>query len=261
MVNFFGNIKRVISIILPERFDLPLRMFWRSLTSQHEPEMIYVQKLLGPKRRFIDVGGNIGAYSYFFSSTFQIVECFEPLKEISRSLTCLNKSNVNIHNFAVSDRVGQLKFFIPLINGKLVSTRASLEKPNCEVQERIVEINTLDNYNFEAVDLIKIDVEGHELSVIKGATQTILKNKPTLIIEIEQRHNETSIMKTFELLETLNYVGFFLNNDRPREIKFFNVAEHQLPYENEELSKKYINNFIFIHSENTAEIQVIKDQK
>lgn len=260
MVNLVKNIKRIISLILPDRYDLPLRMLWRSLTARHEPEMIYVQNLLSAKRRFIDIGGNIGAYSYFFSRKFQIVECFEPLKEIPRSLSCLNKKNINIHNVALSNRVGKLKFYIPIINGKIVSTLASLEKRNCEAQERIVEINTLDNYKFEGVDLIKIDVEGHEFSVIEGAKQTILRDKPVLIIEIEQRHNESPISMTFELLDELDYVGFFLFDDRPREIKFFNVKEHQLPYANDELSKKYINNFIFIHSRDTIALKIIQDQ-
>ena len=46
-----------------------------------------------------------------------------------------------------------------------------------------VEINTLDSYNFGDVDVIKIDVEGYEISVLYGAKQTITTQKPLLQIE------------------------------------------------------------------------------
>ena len=57
------------------------------------------------------------------------------------------------------------------------------DKPRKEGTERIVQQKTLDSYNFKTVDLIKIDVEGHEFRVLKGGENTIKKYSPIIIIE------------------------------------------------------------------------------
>ena len=67
---------------------------------------------------------------------------------------------------------------------------ASLKAGNCPDAthhlERQIELTTLDVFQLERVDLIKIDVEGHEFEVLQGACRTIAASKPTLIIEIKK---------------------------------------------------------------------------
>ena len=72
-------------------------------------------------------------------------------------------------------------------------------------------VDKIDNYDFDDVDLIKIDVEGHEEYVIEGARNVIQSNKPILIVEIEQRHLK-QIEEVFQSILKLNYKGFFLEN-------------------------------------------------
>jgi len=69
-----------------------------------------------------------------------------------------------------------------------------------------VNIRTLDSFNLQNVGLIKIDTQGYELQVLLGAKETILKNKPRLIIEI---HREEQIKEIAEIMEDLNY-SFFI---------------------------------------------------
>ena len=110
--------------------------------------------------------------------------------------------------------MGELKFHIPLLNGEICPPLASLEERGGECEVRTVKVKTLDSYDFDDVDLIKIDLEGHEQSVIEGALKVINKNTPLLIIEIEQRHIRNNINEVFEYINRLNYSGCFLQNGR-----------------------------------------------
>ena len=62
--------------------------------------------------------------------------------------------------------------------GVILDKRGNRKKPKVPVQQK-----TLDSFNFSNVDYIKIDVEGHELKVLKGATNTIKKYNPLIIME------------------------------------------------------------------------------
>ena len=108
---------------------------------------------------------------------------------------------------------------------------------------------SLDDYLFEDVDLIKIDVEGHESSVIEGAVETIRKTFPILIVEIEQRHISKPIDEVFNLILEIGYDGFFLKNGKLTSINEFSYSTHQEPFLNCVNDEAYVNNFIFIRSD------------
>ena len=76
-------------------------------------------------------------------------------------------------------------------------------------EKRKVEVRTLDSFGFTDVDLIKIDVEGHEYSVLEGSLLTIQRCKPILLIEIEQRHISRPIKEVFSLVMNQGYDGLF----------------------------------------------------
>ena len=209
-------------------------------------EMFFVSKLLKSKRRFLDIGSNVGIYSYYFSKQFQNVEAFEPLSEITYRLKALNRKGIHIHNVALSDKSGLADFYLPIVNGSPVPSLASFEPREhpCEVGQ--VDVEVLDKYNFTDVDLIKIDVEGHESSVIKGALDTLRNCSPILIVEIEQRHISDDIQEVFALINTQGYQGFFLIDDVLRPLSEFSYGKWQEPYLQNVTDKRYINNFIFL---------------
>lgn len=99
--------------------------------------------------------------------------------------------------------------------------------------------------------MIKIDVEGHEAKVLSGALDTIKRNRPVLIIEIEQRHIHRPINEVFEMITNLNYKGFFLKKKKLLSIKDFSLNIDQKKFlKNNVPMKGYINNFIFLPNEN-----------
>lgn len=133
-----------------------------------------------------------------------------------------------------------------MIQNRLRTERASLEKIDCVYEKRVVEVKTLDSFNLNDVDLIKIDVEGHEKRVLVGSLDTISRCKPILLIEIEQRHIDYDINEIFSFIENLGYQGFFLMNGEINEIHDFERDKHQMISTGEHSKNLYINNFIFI---------------
>ncbi len=208
--------------------------------------MYLVNSLVKKRDRFLDIGSNVGIYTYFFSNKFSYIDSFEPLTEVTARIKELNRENVEIHNIALSNCDTSLTFYIPIIDGKPVTSRASLEVRESPFKERRVEVRTLDSYGFNDVDLIKIDVEGHEYNVIEGSLLTLQRCKPILLLEIEQRHISKPIEDVFNLVLRQGYDGFFLLERSLVSLSQFNYETHQLPFLNFTRSDRYINNFIFI---------------
>ncbi len=247
-INFFYN-------VLPNKYHFPLYFYLNR--SLHDPEMLYITKLLKQKRTFIDIGSNVGIFSYYFSSIFENIKSFEPTKEVTEKLSSLNKKNITIFNCALSDSCREQEFFIPIMNLSMkrkltLYSHGSLENRDniinkSKIEKRLVQTNTLDSYSFQNVDLIKIDVEGHESKVIQGSLNTIKNNKPLLIIEIEQRHIKKKINEVFQEIEQLGYDGHYLISNKLKSIKSFSYETDQKPYlYSLSHNKGYINNFIFI---------------
>lgn len=239
-------LKKLIEKILPTKYQLKVRLFYQIITNKIDEEIIYIDKILKNKRRFIDIGANVGIYSYFFYDKFEKIESFEPLKEITFRLNNLSKDKLNIHNIALSNKKKNSKLYIPKIKNELIYPLSSINKfKKKKFSTRNVAINTLDSFKFDQVDLIKIDVEGHEVNVIWGAKETIKKNRPIIICEIEQRHIKNNINEVFKEFKKLNYKGFFMKEKKLMPIKYFSYEKNQKPYLNNVDNKNYINNFIF----------------
>lgn len=110
---------------------------------------------------------------------------FEPIPAFFQSLT-MTFSNVKVCDVALSDFVGDVAFQYVLNSpGYSGLKRRSYDTTNTEVQEITVKTDLLDNIIPESqpISFIKIDVEGAELQVLRGATRTIRKNQPVIIFE------------------------------------------------------------------------------
>jgi len=91
------------------------------------------------------------------------------------------------------------------MNVELENTGATHVSSNTNDLDK-VELKKLDDYELTDVDFIKIDVEGYENQVVLGAKETLLRNKPIIIVEqkgFSDRFNETQ----FEAVDTLKSYG------------------------------------------------------
>jgi len=171
-------------------------------------------------QKFIDVGAHVGRYSILAASRGSDVISFEPstnnFKQFLSNIELNSlKSKIRPLKIGLSNKSGKRRFFfIPLQEGlsSFIEHENSLtEKVNVDKMD-----NVLHKYkvNIGQIDIIKIDTEGTELNILKGATNTLSKGNATLIIEILEsklKLNIFSFLKGFEyecknVLDGRNYV-------------------------------------------------------
>lgn len=175
----------------PSRYKLPVIFYFHILFKDCEPELRNLKKLLEKKTIAIDVGANIGLYSYALSRHCQKVHAFEVMASTCQPLDELSASNIDVHHIGLSNHAGKVKLFTPVHEtGLELSGWASLSQSNfpdavSEI-ETLVQVATLDSYFFDECCFLKIDVEGHELEVLEGAVETIKRTQPRILVEVKQ---------------------------------------------------------------------------
>jgi FkbM family methyltransferase len=130
-----------------------------------------------------DVGANLGQFLNIaldcLGNRKAGVHCFEPgLKAYGRLCeAAANRPGVVVNNFALGKAAGRLPLFYDAEASDLASlTKQNLAHRGIEMnQSEMVEVQTVDQYcqarEIRRIDLLKIDVEGHELDVIEGASE------------------------------------------------------------------------------------------
>nr|DAU83266.1 MAG TPA: methyltransferase, FkbM family [Caudoviricetes sp.] len=135
-----------------------------------------LQPYLANRRVAVDVGAHVGYWSRRLVKDFDYVYAFEAEAEHAECLRAnVVDNNIQIHEVAISSEPGVVKFSKTVHNSGMSHVSDSGVEVECE---------PLDRWKIRDVDLIKIDVEGHELAVLQGAEHTILRNRPVLFMEI-----------------------------------------------------------------------------
>lgn len=124
----------------------------------------------------VDVGANVGLWAKPLTKVFNHVIAFEPLEQV---YSCLEKNteglNIEIHKHAlgsVNDTV-EMIYDCENTGGSFVN----------KIGSGNIIIKRMDDLDLPKFGLLKIDCERHELEVLKGATETILKYKPIIVCE------------------------------------------------------------------------------
>jgi FkbM family methyltransferase len=159
----------------------------------------------------LDIGANIGNHSLYYA-----IECcagkviaFEPVDETFVNLKKnveLNGLNdtIEIYNLGVGERRSKARLKNPIWRPNIGA--ATLE----EVQNGNIDIVSIDDImNFKRVDLIKIDVEGMECEVIRGALETINRNHPFIVLESLHDNDSWRNDNIFEIIKMLSQYGYF----------------------------------------------------
>lgn len=243
-----GIIARQIRSVLPERWHPPARYAYERAMGMLERELPLAVASLQPGDTAIDVGANAGIYTYAFSRTAARVEAFEPQAAWSAVLRAFAASQplIRIHQVALGATSGTAMLTVPVIDDIERPGDGRVTAGEADGANEPVMVETLDSFGFDRVALIKVDVEGGEVDVLAGAVETLHRNRPLLLIEIEQRHHEERIDRVFARLAALEYEGFFLDAERRiRPVSEFDLAQHQeIPLSNK-AAGPYINNFLF----------------
>lgn len=174
------------------------------------------------KGGFLDIGSYVGTHTIFFSKVVgaKNVISFEPnkksFKNLEHNIKLNDIKNVELYNVALSDSDGYG-------NLKIENKRKIMHNWGAYHIERDnngeIPIKTLDFYNFDNISFIKIDAEGEELNILKGATK-LLKSNPIkmMVIECEDDSYRKEIINylnnfgfEFKMFHHLN--GFWMKND------------------------------------------------
>jgi FkbM family methyltransferase len=181
-------------------------------------ETEYIKANVKPGDVFIDVGTFIdGWHSLLAAKEGAKVISFEPVSAYVkrfREQVELNNLDIRIEPVALSDKNGTATFYDS--GGASSFSKEHGENVNKVPSKKIsITAKTLDSYSLRPT-MIKIDVEGFEANVIKGARKTLAKYRPTLIMELEDKFLREAGSSAKELLALLRSLGYsfwmFSNN-------------------------------------------------
>lgn len=134
----------------------------------------------------LDVGANVGSHSINFAKVADVVYSFEPQPRTYYNL-CANLMLNLVYN------VLPLNMALGSYDGETRVANLDPTKPNTPMGVQVgngaqpVPMRTIDSLGIKPVDFIKIDVEGHELEVLRGARDTLEKHNPIVYVEIHEK--------------------------------------------------------------------------
>jgi FkbM family methyltransferase len=221
-------------------------------------ELQIARRYIAQKSVAIDVGARRGVYTWVMAREVGPagkVVAFEPNPGTVSSLRGVfsKRRNVTIEDCALSDVSGRGVLNVPLEKGFAQDSLGHVDGRESEAACLSYDIRMarLDDFSFEdpgVISFIKIDVEGHELSVLRGATKTIMRDRPVIFIEIEQRHSLEPVATRFEFLSSLDYAAYFLGTDGIiAPIATFNLDSMQI--EPIRAERRFVNMFLFVPRE------------
>lgn len=184
--------------------------------------LLRLRQLVPQPRTILDVGMNIGMNTIEYATWAKTVHGFEPTPQTydmairnidlakqqkdqdmkkgwhpdENSATgwssCEITADIHTHNCALSTQSGTAEIIIKKDNAGHnhidnidVPTKTGKQRVRkIEPEKETIKLETLDSFNFEDVDIIKVDTEGHEFPVVMGAEQTILKHQPVVQLEM-----------------------------------------------------------------------------
>jgi FkbM family methyltransferase len=164
--------------LLKEAFpSLWLRWHFGRRPKSAERELNFLDRVVPKDAVTIDVGANFGLYTRELARLSKSVHAFEPSPKLADLLRRTSASNVTVHETALSDRSGEAELMVPQGDGGPVHGLASIESrldlAGLPVVSTRVPTARLDDVIQQDVAFVKIDVEGHELSVLNGAVKLL----------------------------------------------------------------------------------------
>lgn len=211
------------------------------LNEYEEKEIRFLEKFLQKGDTFIDVGANIGLFSLVASK--QIGEtgkvfAFEPIQKnfnhLIQHIQLNNLTNIQYEKLAVSNKQGEIELYLNEQDSDSGTATAFAEVFTSA--ERAITI-PLDDYfvgkESVIVKLIKMDIEGGEYLALQGMSKLLKRDKPTLLIEINEDapYDKTLL---YSLLQNIGYCMAYLDQNGDLI--------------NEKLEEDNSNNFLFICS-------------
>lgn len=157
---------------------------------------------------FLDIGANIGLYSTICKHLFpeSTVVAFEPAPDtvrVAKQIAEVNAAPVDFRDIALSDGEGSATLYLSNVSDASNSLVEGFREAEGTVTVRKTTLDQFVAENRVVPTTMKIDVENHELEVLRGGMATLQKHKPALVLEILPKRDDRN--EIVELLEPLGY--------------------------------------------------------
>lgn len=212
----------------------------------------------------LDIGAHDGAFTIPFARLPRSrVLAFEPLPTAFARLRAAagGLPNVELRQEALGDHRGEVTLAVPVLDGVAQEQWASTVKGYAGLDARVTEqrhtvaLRRLDEFGLTDLTAVKLDAEGAEYEVLRGGRETLLRCRPVLSIEIEERHREGSTWAVPAWLDALGYDAFFEFRGEWRPMSEFHRPTMQRASPNPAVfasSDPYIFVFYFLPREQAA---------
>jgi FkbM family methyltransferase len=202
-------------------------------------EQKVIRRTVRPGDTFIDLGANHGSYSLLASTLVGesgLVISFEPqpklAKLLERSLFATGSSAFEVLNIACTDSVAEAELFVPSDSSGSAGVYRSFSGTTKHETVRI-SCTTLDSVLAERAlpgrVFVKLDVEGSEASVLRGASTTLSRYAPLILLELNPQSAAAagySVAELLQLLCGLGYKRFSELNEFPDTIAWSQVESN-----------------------------------
>lgn len=158
----------------------------------------------------VDVGAHVGLWAYYLAKRFQVVQAFEPVAA-HRECFLMNQigSNVVLHDCALGEKAGSVSMkTAPTSSGdSFVAGHSMLAQVNGSGD---IPMKRLDEFAMADVDFLKVDCEGYELYVLRGAEETLKRCRPCVIVEQKPGHAQKFGLGETDAVDYLRSLGAHL---------------------------------------------------
>jgi len=211
-------------------------IFWKGLYNAWEKKSMKLWSELCPTANVIfDIGANTGLYG-LVAKTIKpdaIVHCVEPIPGVFKILEkniSINRYDIIAHRIGFSDYDGAAKIYMPegadFAYSVTVNKNTITSKQTVEIEIQVCKLSTfIEKHNIPKIDLIKLDVETHEVEVLKGMSMYLNEFKPTILIEVL---NDEIALKLNEIFKDMGYLYFNIDDvkDTVRQVPAITKSDY-----------------------------------
>ncbi|WFB09734.1 FkbM family methyltransferase [Streptomyces sp. LX-29] len=194
------------------------------LYPRFEPELARLADFCPPGGTAVDVGGWYGPWTRRLARRAERVVVIEPVPHLARALAATSAANVQVIQAAAAEGPGRATLWLPP-GGRGDRGVSSLVRRPVHGAALEVDCVALDELVLGPVTLLKVDVDGAELAVLRGARRLLVRQHPALFVELEARIQPPG--PVLELLGGLGYRGWVLPGREWVELSRFDLAGHQ----------------------------------
>lgn len=212
--------ERLTTLLMPSSLYYRRRIADEATWGEHELNVL--GEIVQPGGTAVDVGANQGFFAFAFSGIVDRVEAFEPNPDYAAFARRMLGARARVHEVALSNENGTAEFVVPVseegtvlhLGGNLKQAAATLR--DSKTMRFDVAVRTLDSYAFRDVRAVKVDVEGSEMEVLEGGRETILRDRPCLIVELLTGAHADPVALTETICATYGYAAWLVTKDRAR---------------------------------------------